>query len=233
MVKTPQLVRMGSSSSSRTFVSDNKPLTVLPATIYTPGQTKNNRFDFSTLKPPPSLRNLTVGKHRRDSSMASSATVQIGLRLSNVEDMPPLLPQLDKKVYPIANECPNAQPAGTEASKRPGALALVDNRPSTSDSASEYSVMPETLKDTKMKTLPPVPRAKEPQAEENDGPRLSPTVYNPKPQSPSKQPKMSSPKGSSSPPPRTNSQARSPPPRAQASSSPRRAPTNDKGGDWI
>jgi len=248
LVKAPQLVRMGSSGSSRGKSpygvmpsADNKPLTVLPATIYTPGPAKNKGFDFSTLKPPPSIKNLAVGKHRRDSSMASSATVQIGLRFSNVEDMPPLNPQVpDKKVYRIDGECPHeAQPKTTEAAKRPSPLAVADPRPSTSDSASEYSVQPA---EAKMKTLPPVPRPvetkpAEPQrAVEDDGPRLSPAVYNPNPQSPTKATKLPSPRGVgfSSPPLRSaSSAARSPPPRAQASGSPHRAPSSDKGGDWI
>jgi len=247
LVKVPQPARTGSSGSSRgkspysgVPVPETKPLTVLPATIYTPGQTaKTNRFDFSTLKPPPSIRNLTVGRHRRDSSMASSATVQIGLRLSNVEDMPPLNPVLDKKVYAI--ECPNLIPKPTDTAKRPTPLTLAAPRPSISDSASEYSVDRDPGQEAKMKTLPPVPQPSEAkktekqQAEEDDGPRLSPTVYQPKPQSPAKQTKPPSPQGAgaTSPLRSASSAARSPPPRAQANGSPRRAPGTDKGGDWI
>ncbi|KAK8058315.1 hypothetical protein PG994_008763 [Apiospora phragmitis] len=40
---------------------------------------------YETLKPPPKMG---FGRHRRDSSMVSTATVQIGLRFSNVNDMP-------------------------------------------------------------------------------------------------------------------------------------------------
>ncbi|KAI6377889.1 hypothetical protein MCOR25_002405 [Pyricularia grisea] len=76
--------------------SSNAPL--LPATTYSPNApvTNNNnnnstavkphRFDFSTLKPPPSMKNFS-SRHRRDSSIASHLTVQLGLRLSNVEDI--------------------------------------------------------------------------------------------------------------------------------------------------
>ncbi|CAK7223088.1 hypothetical protein SEUCBS140593_005120 [Sporothrix eucalyptigena] len=85
-----------------------KSLLLLPATTYTPGSVKmisaghNGRYDMSSLKPPPSLNNLTAGRHRRDSSMVSSATVQIGLRLSNVEDFVPIDSEmLDKKVYTL------------------------------------------------------------------------------------------------------------------------------------
>ncbi|KAH8840677.1 hypothetical protein MCOR27_005609 [Pyricularia oryzae] len=73
--------------------SNNAPL--LPATTYSPNApvtntnstaVKPHRFDFSALKPPPSMKNLH-SRHRRDSSIASHLTVQLGLRLSNVEDI--------------------------------------------------------------------------------------------------------------------------------------------------
>lgn len=85
-----------------------KSLVLLPATTYTPGSVRmisannNGRYDMSSLKPPPSMNNLTAGRHRRDSSMVSSATVQIGLRLSNVEDFSPMDSQImDKDVYSL------------------------------------------------------------------------------------------------------------------------------------
>ncbi|CAK7233392.1 hypothetical protein SBRCBS47491_008592 [Sporothrix bragantina] len=103
-----------------------KSLLLLPATTYMPGSvrmisTQNGRYDMSSLKPPPSMNNLTAGRHRRDSSMASSATVQIGLRLSNVEDLAPMDSQiLDKKVYTIdmaGNDVSAAMAAAIAASK--------------------------------------------------------------------------------------------------------------------
>ncbi len=68
-------------------------VSLLPATTYSPN---SNQADLDNLKPPPSMGNL-INRHRRDSSMVSSATVQIGLRLSNVNDimMPPMT--LDEK----------------------------------------------------------------------------------------------------------------------------------------
>ncbi|ATY58312.1 hypothetical protein A9K55_002974 [Cordyceps militaris] len=80
-----------------------KPLSILPAATYTPpmlatrGQSAEVndddikameidiiRRDISSLLPP---KPGFVPSHQRDSSMGSSATVQIGLRLSNVNDM--------------------------------------------------------------------------------------------------------------------------------------------------
>jgi len=254
----PQILRAPSSASSRkgaySAFSGNqgepsKPITVLPATIYTPGSSSKNRFDFSTLKPPPSIKNLAVGRHRRDSSMASSATVQIGLRLSNVDDMPPLNSQvLDKKVYTLelANDEAKDQPA-----KRPSPIATA--KPTQEETAVvDASPKRDPVRDARMKTLPPVPRIGAPNPgaaaataseDDDDGSvyseeqekiaTLSPTVY--QPPSPSKT-KLPSPRGVgvTSPPSRTNSTSvRSPPPRPNPSGSPRQAPRNSKAGDWI
>ncbi|KAK3350926.1 hypothetical protein B0H65DRAFT_103990 [Neurospora tetraspora] len=62
---------------------------LLPSTTYTPASSKFS--DADTLKPPPSMGFLAARGHRRNSSLVSSATVQIGLRLSSVEKVPPLL----------------------------------------------------------------------------------------------------------------------------------------------
>ncbi|KAJ3483830.1 hypothetical protein NLG97_g7210 [Lecanicillium saksenae] len=82
-----------------------KPLSVLPAATYTPPTLARGfsaevndedieameidlmRRDITSLLPPPVMPGFVPG-HQRDSSMGSSATVQIGLRLSNVNDMP-------------------------------------------------------------------------------------------------------------------------------------------------
>ncbi|CAK7209165.1 hypothetical protein SCUCBS95973_000358 [Sporothrix curviconia] len=139
-IQAPEAVQMSSasivSSSAAPTVSarktpfspaTTKSLLLLPATTYMPGSapvisTQNGRYDRSSLKPPPSMNNLAAGRHRRDSSMASSATVQIGLRLSNVEDFAPMDSQiLDKKVYTIDvagnDESAAAMVAATAASK--------------------------------------------------------------------------------------------------------------------
>ncbi|TGJ87959.1 hypothetical protein E0Z10_g811 [Xylaria hypoxylon] len=59
---------------------------LLPSTTYSPNTSENlGNGSYDMLVPPPSIQPLGF-RHRRDSSMASSATVQIGLRLSNVQD---------------------------------------------------------------------------------------------------------------------------------------------------
>ncbi|KJR81209.1 uncharacterized protein SPSK_01035 [Sporothrix schenckii 1099-18] len=119
-----------------------KSLVLLPATTYMPGTAKlvsasnNGRYDMSSLKPPPSMNNLTAGRHRRDSSMASSATVQIGLRLSNVEDFAPMDSQiLDKKVYNLymsgagdAEAAAAAVPGKIEAEQQKVAAAVLTQK---------------------------------------------------------------------------------------------------------
>ncbi|EAA31862.3 hypothetical protein GE21DRAFT_7316 [Neurospora crassa] len=63
--------------------------TPLPSITYAPAASQS--ADADTLKPPPSMGFLAARGHRRNSSLCSSATVQIGLRLSSVEDVSPLL----------------------------------------------------------------------------------------------------------------------------------------------
>ncbi|EGY17781.1 uncharacterized protein VDAG_01463 [Verticillium dahliae VdLs.17] len=77
------------SSGARSF-------TLLPATTYSPNATTprgekfiDNDDDMQSLVPPPLVHAGGV-RHRRDSSMHSHATVQIGLRFSNAEDAPAL-----------------------------------------------------------------------------------------------------------------------------------------------
>ncbi len=243
------------SGFSGTQPDTQKPITLLPATIYTPASAKN-RFDFSSLKPPPSIRNLAMGRHKRDSSMASSATVQIGLRLSNVEDMPPLNSQLLDKAYTMDLRSDEAK----EQQKRPSPLANVQARGEDDDESQVADASPvrNRVKDARMKTLPPVPRPgmaqpelpsdSESEYEDDEGTEeeeqqpekkkegitakpLSPTVY--QPPSPTKT-RLPSPKGVGfSLPSRSNSTAvRSPPPRTNSSSSPRKAPSA-KAGEWI
>lgn len=91
--------------SQQTPALNPMPLSVLPAATYTPPTLVRGisaevndedieameidimRRDISSLLPPPAMPGF-VPSHQRDSSMGSSATVQIGLRLSNVNDMP-------------------------------------------------------------------------------------------------------------------------------------------------
>lgn len=64
---------------------------LLPSTTYSPtGGNENTTLAngiFIDLLPPPSIRISGAPRHNRDSSLVSSATVQIGLRVSNLSDV--------------------------------------------------------------------------------------------------------------------------------------------------
>jgi hypothetical protein len=200
--------------------SNTKSVTLLPATTYSPSNLRAD--DNEALKPPPSIH--TNGRHRRDSSMASSATVQIGLRLSNVDDMPPLNSryfQDQNKVYTL--DCPNNK----DEQKRPSPLSQL------AMSSSENLVPDETstrdpVKDARMKTLPPVPKVIEkPQQSPDDTLILSPTVYSPESSTATK---AASPKSAGLSIPASKSSPGASGPR----SPPRPQPSRDmKKADWI
>jgi hypothetical protein len=179
--------------------------TLLPSTTYTPMANARPIRDaesaLDNLKPPPSIRNLAMGRfgHRRDSSMISSATVQIGLRLSNINDMLPMPAPIDPDV--ISLECPKEKkqvgrrPSPLTTSEPAAALTL-DTTVSTIPDASPKR---NPVKDARMKTLPPVPIPgqaittddgyssnydDEEDEEEEQVQTLSPTVYNSSPTKP-------------------------------------------------
>lgn len=157
-------------------------LTLLPATTYSPAD---------ALKPPPSMGNLLNKRHRRDSSLVSSATVQIGLRFSSVEDIePPVVNNVvspDHHVYNL--DCPLVQmELQAAALKRPAGLdsgAVTPTTPSSKKDEKNADEAPvrDAVKDAKMKTLPPVPRLTTSEAPvEQDLTKeatLSPSVYSP------------------------------------------------------
>ncbi|PTB62877.1 hypothetical protein BBK36DRAFT_1183782 [Trichoderma citrinoviride] len=76
--------------------SKPKGATILPSTTYTPDtpMVDKDRMSlinemFEELLPPPTIRVSGAPRHNRESSLVSSATVQIGLRVSNLEDAAP------------------------------------------------------------------------------------------------------------------------------------------------
>ncbi|KAK5627086.1 hypothetical protein RRF57_002801 [Xylaria bambusicola] len=159
---------------------------LLPATTYSPNAGENlvNNF-YGMLVPPPSIRQPGF-HHRRESSMASSATVQIGLRLSNVEDVRPAtastvgVPERTHELgYP---ESPKFEPID-----RPAPLFTRDSV-SSSPRSQQFSRTPQP--ETAMKSLPSLPQ--DFRVETENAPILNPTVYSPK--SPTKG-KVPSPKG--------------------------------------
>ncbi|KAM0670570.1 hypothetical protein ACQRIT_006870 [Beauveria bassiana] len=171
-----------------------KPLSILPAATYTPPTLARGesaevndedleameidiiRRDISSLLPPmPGF----VPSHQRDSSMGSSATVQIGLRLSNVNDMPRTAdggglsylqermptPRPTSSIYPQTVRSTAAvaarEPVSPHSSVRVGSTVWVDPA----------------------KQLPPAPlqpsKKERKQKERESQMLLSPTVYSP------------------------------------------------------
>lgn len=133
---------------------------VLPATTYSPMSSKPIR---DTWKPPPIVKPWVGRGHRRGSSIQSTATVQIGIRLSNVDDYVPRK-STDTDV-PDVPEVPNMANMPPMPVVRPSPLAEVETR-SESEYTSEYEdtdlildnpLKKRSIRDARMKTLPPVP----------------------------------------------------------------------------
>jgi hypothetical protein len=102
----------------KTSMGPRPSMTILPATTYNPAD---------ALKPPPSMANLANKKHRRDSSLVSSATVQIGIRLSSVDDLPAKKAE-DDVVHTL--DCPKVAKQGSLPSpKRAGTIASSPTAP--------------------------------------------------------------------------------------------------------
>ncbi|KAI0870397.1 hypothetical protein GGS24DRAFT_109476 [Hypoxylon argillaceum] len=159
---------------------------LLPSTTYSPNASEHASDDCcDMLRPPPSVQPPGF-RHRRDSSMASSATVQIGLRLSNVQDVRPTTVSTIESIERTHElGCPNKSTVGVAG--RPSPLTTLDGAaspPSPQRSLGGIQV------DTTRKTLPPIPR--DSQTEIERAPILNPTVYSPN--SPTKG-KVPSPKG--------------------------------------
>lgn len=124
------------------------------------------------LPPPPGL--LAGNNHRRDSSVGSHATVQIGLRLSNVDDVParvPAQPDQPGKVHDLG--CPKAQQLGSVSSRTTTPLRVASSAYSSTQT-SDATSSPAT-------------------SSIDDGIRLSPTVYSPEAQVRPLQPRRQSP----------------------------------------
>lgn len=208
-------------------------LTVLPATTY---------FPSDTLKPPPSMATLSKIRHRRDSSLVSSETVQIGLRLSSVDDMNPLAKNTaaafrDSEVHSLG--CPNV-PSWTkvQAPKRPKGLCPSAATPQPTPAVADESPSRDPVKDARMKTLPPVPGADGQPGKEESPPdettTLSARVYSPDSPAQAKLPSRNGVVGTGMP-------VAKPPKAAAPRSPPRRRGTGesvlvtlaDVKGEWI
>lgn len=222
---------------------------LLPATTYSPATSKPAR---DTWKPPPIVKPWAGRGHRRDSSIASTATVQIGIRISNVEDFLPRKTSNDftRSYVPGTSQAPAPQQSAT----RPSPLASVETRPESIEYTSEYAVSPISQAgddsqevspvSPQSKALPPVPwspsapKADSAQAEEQLF-TLSPAVYIPQDslqRSPSQRQKLPSPMGVgfSAPIARNNSRSgrsNAAPPRPTGSGA--STPLPSKKADWI
>ncbi|KFZ18768.1 hypothetical protein V502_03976 [Pseudogymnoascus sp. VKM F-4520 (FW-2644)] len=153
--------------------------TKLPSTTFTLPPPKIDFHPSAELQPPPSL--FVPRGHRRDSSMVSSATVQIGIRLTYMDEEPcPLLTE-DQKAAHAQSTNSKLQPR----SKSPALQVQTQNLPSLQLQLGNERLSPQE-RAARMKTLPPVPRPNEARVaesvssdSESNEPRLSPTVYMP------------------------------------------------------
>ncbi|KAI0157672.1 hypothetical protein GGR57DRAFT_52183 [Xylariaceae sp. FL1272] len=175
----------------------------LQPTTYSPNTADYNNFD-DTLKPPPPI-SLSASRHRRDSSMVSSATVQIGLRFSNVDDIPPI----SNTYVPAAERthalgCPNVAKAAPVDRPTPLMITMPRERVASSSSQPHTSGISPIATSKK---LPPLPHSF--QAEAEQAIMLNPTIY--RPDSPIRN-KVPSPKGVGfNVPKRSNTESAQPP----------------------
>ncbi|PVH73145.1 hypothetical protein DL98DRAFT_552800 [Cadophora sp. DSE1049] len=100
------------------------------------GQQKDSVYDISELTPPPAIRYAAGARHRRDSSIASSATVQIGLRISHA----PTPSQEDLDALPLPSTTYKAMSLNPPAPKSPSSTYSASPLPSTTYSASKPSL---------------------------------------------------------------------------------------------
>lgn len=113
---------------------------LLPSSTYSPtgGNENTGRGNemFIDLLPPPSIRISGAARHNRDSSLVSSATVQIGLRVSNLADVTRLeAPFYFSPERPFSPTRPDssfaARPSYTPSSRDIGLAVSDDYRNST------------------------------------------------------------------------------------------------------
>lgn len=141
---------------------------ILPTSTYAPPPPQEDTPIHSTdnLLAPPQIHDPTEMHHQRGSSMVSSATVQIGLRLSNLGDMPPptatfpgettKVQDYDYPLMPVALSSKKPSPLGITVITLPDEEAIEEEQ--------------------RNKVLPPVPSRK---THKDEAVTLSPDVYSP------------------------------------------------------
>ncbi len=156
--------------------------TLLPSTTYSPNSNagiSDPKFSYSrdsnsTLRPPPLLGPEGFRHHRRDSSLASSATVQIGLRFSNFNDVGPMSTKNSIEMERVHTlDCPDGSAPGF--SQRPGPLARAQQPEPIVLNAGSAGNRPEPAETAKTQPQVSAPSPSQP----SPGPTLSPTVYTP------------------------------------------------------
>jgi hypothetical protein len=157
--------------SSNVSDEEQLPMTprwVLPAATYSPSSNLMAASRLDSLVPPPKIRSPDGISHRRGTSLESTATVQIGLRLSNVNDMSALNQSYGterEQVHSVNYSTVQGFRDSRGLPSLPPQMGI--NRTGTNDTqGSTMSVI----------ISPPQNNA----ASEGEEIRLSPTVYNPK-----------------------------------------------------
>ncbi|KAF4978112.1 hypothetical protein FZEAL_5444 [Fusarium zealandicum] len=146
---------------------------LLPTTTYTSSSAKKAPVPNSAdgLLAPRPLRIPDKFTRSRGASMISTATVQIGLRLSNINDMRPSKPSMQENPNKVHNlDCPNSTVTFFPNRTNPLAIAVVD----VPGEGTMYEVH-----DKLEKELPPVPLGEGHSPAETDQMTLSSSVYSP------------------------------------------------------
>ncbi|KAF9771470.1 hypothetical protein IL306_010886 [Fusarium sp. DS 682] len=157
---------------------------LLPTTTYkdtTSKKTQAIQNLADDLLAPPALRLRDKRFRSSGASMLSTATVQIGLRLSNIGDMRPAKPELklDTNTNQVHNlDCPNSTVRFFPRKTSPLAIAIVD----VPGEGTRYKIQDNFDERLPEKELPPVPLS----AGMNTPPEttLSSAVYSPQEQTP-------------------------------------------------
>ncbi|KAM0260718.1 hypothetical protein ACHAQJ_002634 [Trichoderma viride] len=179
---TPVVPRMRKDSYSlfpsqrETLDIKPKSTSILPSTTYSPiGGNDIAVFGsemFEDLLPPPTIRISGAPRHNRDSSLVSSATVQIGLRVSNLSDVNRLeAPFFFSPERPFSPDRPDWPLGSTMAANPPNTTASRLNSVASNDDG--YN----DLTHSPIRATVEVRHHKQDKDEEPI--TLSPTVYSP------------------------------------------------------
>ncbi|KAM5342598.1 hypothetical protein ACJ41O_013564 [Fusarium nematophilum] len=155
---------------------------LLPTTTYTPpSKKKAPETDLAAvLLAPPAIHDPEEAPRRRGSSIVSTATVQIGLRLSNIDDVGPPKTSSEEDLDHVHNlDCPNSTVTFFPRKTSPLAIAIVD----VPGEGTTFKLQDNFDKENLDKELPPVPLGESSSIEDDDDKMtLSSAVYSPQSQ---------------------------------------------------